>query len=332
MQSLAEPALSTFFTAAVAEQHRAAQHRGVVTSHLRFNDLTVRVDVAGVGLADTLLAALAHRNADPGTEVHATIAIWEARTCPTPAVPFPWRESDIEPGGLVRGSDRDGVLAAHDTFSGALTVVDVRERAVLHRVRDRVSVPWWERAAPLRAALFWALGGQVGDLVHAGAVGDERGAVLLAGARGSGKTTVVRAAIARGLQFVADDYLLLRVGGDLEALSLYGTVSVRARSDDDVKDVLDVASLAPGSLRESLRVRAVVVPRIGGGHTELRRVSPGATLRAWAPGTALQMPWDNGAVVASLAEVVRRVPCFALDVGDDPDQLASAVLRALDEA
>ena len=255
MQSLAEPALSTFFTAAAAEQHRAAQHVGVVTSHLRFNGLTVRVDVAGVGLADSLLAALAHRNADLGTEVHATIAIWEARTCPTPAIPFPWRESDIEPGGLVRGSDRDGVLAVHDTFSGALTVVDVRERAVLHRVRDLASVPWWERAAPLRAALFWALGGQVGDLVHAGAVGDERGAVLLAGARGSGKTTVVRAALARGLQFVADDYLLLRVGGDLEALSLYGTVSVRARSNGDVKDVLDVASL-DGRLAQRVDARA----------------------------------------------------------------------------
>jgi hypothetical protein len=55
-------------------------------------------------------------------------------------------------------------------------------------------------------------------------------------------------------------------------------------------------------------------------------------LRAWAPSTVFQMPFDDGAVVASLADVVRTVPCFTLDVGDDEAELASAVAQVVEQA
>jgi hypothetical protein len=216
-------------------------------------------------------------------------------------------------------------------------------------VRDLGTVPWWERAAPLRAALFWALGGEGRYLVHAGAVGDERGGVLLAGAIGSGKTTVALAALTGGLGYVADDYVLLDVADEPTAVSIYANAKLDdghlerfpalasrvchpPASEAGEKAVLDVAGLLPGALRESLPVRAVLVPRVRGGRARLSRVSAAEALLALAPSTVLQMPFDDGAVVASLAALVRRVPCFGLDVGDDPGELAGALERALEEA
>ena len=118
-------------------------------------------------------------------------------------------------------------MAVHEAYSGAVTLVDCGEGALLHRVPDCRAVPWWERAAPLRAeALFWALAGQGRHLVHAGAVGDERGGVLVAGASGSGKTTVTLAALLHGLSYVADDYVLLHDRGELTACSIYGTAKL----------------------------------------------------------------------------------------------------------
>jgi len=224
-------------------------------------------------------------------------------------------------------------VGVHETYSGALTLFDRIEHAGLHRVRDCRAVPWWERAAPLRPALFLALGTDDRHLVHAGAVGDDRGGVLVVGARGSGKTTVARAAIDHGLAFVADDYLLLDTSEEPpNAVSLYSTASILSQPDGGEKTVIDVGSLRPDSLRESLRVRAVVMPHIRGGRARLRRVSPGVALRAWASSTVFHMPFDGGAVMASLADVVRRVPCFALDVGDVAAELAAAVVDVLDGA
>jgi hypothetical protein len=237
---------------------------------------------------------------------------------------------DIGPGGLVRGSDPDHVLAVHDTYSGAVTLVDRAERALLHRVPHHRAVPWWDRAAPLRPALFWALGGDGRHLVHAAAVGDDRGGILLVGAAGSGKTTVARAAAVNGYGYVADDYLLLiQLGTEATAVSLYSTMSVRAEPEAEEKVVVDLAALMPGSLRESLPVCAVVVPRIIGGPTRLSRLSPANALLAWAPCTALQMPFD-GAMLATLAAVVRQVPCFELQVGDEEAELAGAVESILE--
>jgi hypothetical protein len=288
---------------------------------------------AGAGLADLLLGAFSPRRDDGcGGEADATISLWEERACRGESAPFPWRIIDVGAGGLVAGSDVDGVVAVHDTFSGAVTVVDRGRRALLHRVRDLGTVPWWERAAPLRAALFWALGGEGRHLVHAGAVGDDRGAALLVGGSGSGKTTVTLAALAHGFGYLADDYLLLQGAGEPTVTSIYNTASVRVGPEAGEKAVLDVAGLLPGALRESLPVRAVLVPRVRGGRARLSRVSAAEALLALAPSTVLQMPFDDGAVVASLAALVRRVPCFGLDVGDDPGELAGALERALEEA
>ena len=323
--------LPAFYTAAAHEHDLAAEQGGLVERNLRFGDRTVQVRIAGPDLAAVLLGAFAERGGETASAEDASVAVWEAAACPAGVVPVPWDWTDVGPGGLVRGSGADGLVAVHETGSGALTLIETSKRAVLHRVLDRALVPWWERAAPLRPSLFWALGGAGRHLVHAGAVGDDRGGVLLVGARGAGKTTVVVAALHHGLDLIADDYVLLRAGSGWEAVSVYGTVSV-ADGVAESKTVLDATAATAASVRESLPVRAVVAPRVRGGRAQLRCVNPALALRAWAPSTALHMPFDEGAVVASLADIVRSVPCFTLDVGDDESELANALDQVLDRA
>jgi hypothetical protein len=153
-------------------------------------------------------------------------------------------------------------------------------------------------------------------------VASERGALVLAGRRGSGKTTAVRAGLAHGLRLVADDYLVLDASDGM-AWPLYRTVSV-ARAGSAEKSVIHL-----GRVEGPATIEAVVVPRIRGGRSELARLSAAAALRAWASATALHMPYDAGAVVASIARLVRTVPCFDLEIGDGEEQLATALSGAL---
>ncbi len=348
MSRRAEEPLAGFFGKAAREHARAIAGAGEVDRVLCVGDRRVRLRFAGSSLADALTDALRARLVEDAGPVHATIGLWQERGLPGASCPVPWHEVDVGARGLLRGRDGAEVIAVHDAGSGALTLVDRAACELLHRVPDAATLPWWERAAPLRPALFWALSGAGRHLVHAGAVGDgRRGGVLLAGAGGSGKTTVALAALTAGMAYVADDYLLLHSHPEPVAWNMYGTakldasqlarfprlaggLSISADPQEDEKSVLDVRALFPGEPACSLAIRAVVVPRIRGGRARLRRASPGEALLALAPSTTFQMPFDDGQVVGSLAALARRVPAFALDVGDDPDELAQAIDRVLD--
>ncbi len=319
---------STFLLQASAEYRRAAEGAGEVVRRVRLATRRVELRFAGAGLADLLFGPLAHRLDGVAGDADRTISIWERSAAPEPRLTVPWGWEDIGPGGLVRDRCGDDVVAVHETVSGAVTLVAPGERRMLHRIQDKRAVRWWERAAPIRPALCWALGGGRRHLVHAGAVGDDRGCILLVGGPGSGKTTVALAALAAGLDLIADDYLLLDASGVGRACSIYSTVSVTAARRAESKDVRDFAACT----RESLPVIAVLAPRVCGGRTRLSPLDPPRALRAWAPSTTLHMPYDRGAVVSSLAGVVRQVPCFALDVGDDQAGVTDAVTSAIEQA
>ena len=355
-ETAAHTALPAFLEDAAREQAAAAASVGGCDFDLRFADRLIRLRFAGDELADALLPPFRPRLVDfdtvgadsqPPAEPSATIALWQERDVPGRALSIPWRESDLAARGLLRGPDDSDVVAVHELGYHAITLIDRRSRLLLHRVPDSTVLPWWERAAPLRPALFWALSGADRHLVHAGAVGDERGGVLLAGAGGSGKTIVALTALAGGMKYVSDDYLLLHTHAEPVAWNLFATAKLDAGhlarlprlaataniSPDPVPDekwVLDVADLFPEALAPALPIRAIVVPRIRGGHSALRPASAGVALLALAPSTAFQMPYDDGAVVASLAALARSVPAFVLDVGDDVGELPVAIDRVLD--
>ncbi|HEX4108548.1 MAG TPA: hypothetical protein VHX88_10460 [Solirubrobacteraceae bacterium] len=316
-----------------------ARHAGPAVEHVRrFGDARLRLCVTGRALAD-LLEALGGRPTQAPPD--GCIRLWER---PPGAPPVPWREHDLGPRGLVRRPGAPGETHAAVNEPHALTLVDVPAREVLWRSEAAAELPWWERAAPLRPALFWALAGPGRGLVHAGAVGDERGAVLLAGPGGSGKTTVALAAAADGMRYVADDYLLIEAGPPARAVNLFTTAKLDAghlarfpalarrarRSADPVDGEKYVLPMPQDALATELVVRAVAVPQIAGPRTAVRSISGAAALLALAPSTAMQMPYDGGAVLATLASVVRGLPCFALEVGEDPADLAPAVDEMLE--
>ncbi len=355
-ETAADRALPAFFEDAAREHAATVASTGGRDHDLRFADRLIRLRFAGDELADALLAPfrprlagldVARSDLDPAAPPDATIALWQERDVPGHALPIPWREADLAARGLLRGPDGSDVAAVHELGYGAITLIDRRARLLLHRVPDRAVLPWWERAAPLRPALFWALSEHDRHLVHAGAVGDDRGGVLLAGPGGSGKTIVALTALAGGMRYVADDYLLLHTRPEPVAWNLFATAkldaghlaripqlasaaSISPNPVADEKWVLDVAELFPDALVPALPIRAIVVPRIHGGRCALRPTSAGVALLALAPSTAFQMPYDDGAVVASLAAVARSVPAFVLDVGDDVQELPGAIDRVLD--
>jgi hypothetical protein len=107
------------------------------------------------------------------------------------------------------------------------------------------------------------------------------------------------------------------------------------------KALVRIPDLAPGRLKRQLEVAAVVAPTlspsqptyIGGAdglgeiRPAVRAISAAAALRAVAPSTIVQAGFGGGDSLATLADLVRRVPSYALELSPSPAANAAAVER-----
>ena len=339
----------------------ACQTSGCVQRDLVIGGRGLRLRFAGPALVEPLSGALAHAEAASSVPAVATALLWDAASTGVPLPPVQWRACDLDDYGQsrgyrVRGWDRDGLYTLHDPGYGAITVFDLDSRTAIYATTDAAAVPVYERAAPLRTFLHWALSELGRHLVHAGAVGGPHGGVLVAGRSGSGKSTLALSCVESGFGYLGDDYVLLDVnavppvahaihstakldpGGwpdRLPAAAHLGKDTLPAvahpgmwqdlnrDTSDGGKAVLDVYRVRPAALRPSVPVRAVVLPRVRpGSPTYVRDASAGEGLRAVAPSTVLQHFGHGASGIETVAELMRRVPVYFIEFGSD---IASAV-------
>ncbi|RZS91446.1 hypothetical protein EV189_0687 [Motilibacter rhizosphaerae] len=347
-------AAGAWFDAASASWQEAARRRGRHDVDLDVGGVRLRLAFAGEELVPDLTMALGHLRVPPG-DAALEVRLFDSGSTGVAPPRFPWQAPDVGHRGLVAGvSDDDvstvfhGDLMALDGDFRALSLVRRSTGEALFWVLDRDRVPWWERAAPLRTLLHWALRGPRRLLVHAACVGTGGSGVLLAGPGGSGKSTTAVAALQAGLQYAGDDYVLVETGAEtatgtgVRAHSVYGTAKLTAESAallpglppvhpsayDGAKRVVDVGALHGDRLVRALDVRALVLPRpVPGSPTRLRPATAAQALMALAPTTVLQLPPDGGAALAPLAALARAVPVWHLDLGGDPREAVELVAR-----
>lgn len=338
------------FTRAATEALAAT---GSLERRIVLGSVSIRIRCAGPALCALLLGALDHaRDDDPSGEADVTLDLFDTRTCGVHPPRFPWAARDVGARGEIAGGDGDvralfhGDLLAPEHDFRAVSVFSRRRAHGALWVLSPDRVPWWERAAPLRTLLHWSLAAPPRRLlVHAAAVGGASRGALLIGAGGSGKSTTAVACVEAGMRAAGDDYVLLDAVGDV-AHPLYGTaklaphsvallpgVAAAVRPDDGhdaEKLVVDLAGRWPARMARPVSVDALVIPRIvQTGRTRLVGGSGADALRALAPTTIFQLPGDNRALLAVLAELARRLPTYVLELGGPPSEAVAELDRLL---
>jgi hypothetical protein len=346
-----EPARIDCLAAAGAGFAEAARRAPVWERAHAIAGRTVVLRVAGPALAASLAPALAHHPAPAHEAPTLTIHAWDIAATGVPMPPFP--ESAVDGGRTARERvEAPRRVRIHYGFDPrALTVLDEEDDSAYVAYGDAAALPSWELGSPLLIALHWWMHRNGRDLVHGAALGTERGGVLLAARGGSGKSSTALAALsprgrASGLRYAGDDYCLVGMDDGPRAHTLYGTGKVAraqaARFPDlvagplldpgrpDEKIVMHVAAGAPERMIRDFPIRALVVPVIDGGPTRVLPISPGRALRALAPSTVLQLSGAGGRTLASMAELVRRVPAHALHLAPDPREAPAVIAELLD--
>ena len=342
---------SRYFAAAGARFAEAARRLGSHEHTYRIAGRDVVVRAAGEALVERTDPALARpgvadpvgADADGGPIRDASLVVemWDTVRSGVPIGRAPWGADDFRPLGLVRPFCTDRFLTAVDVHTASLSLYDRRSSTARFWLEDAQHMAYWQAASPLRLILSWWASTLGMQLTHVAAVTGPRGAALLVGGAGAGKSTTSLSCVVGGLGFLGDDYCLLDpADGAATVHRVYSTAKLRpdaferlpqllplARNRsrlDREKAVLDLAPTFAGSLVESAPVRAVVIPRVTG-RFRTRAVSPGSVLRAMAPSTVFGLFGATDGSLSTLARLSRTVPGYEVELGRDLDGVVDAI-------
>ncbi len=341
--AIADAAAQAYLSTAMAVFDAAATE--AVERWYRIGDLTVRLRFANSALVGAMTAAFAHLAAPTSGAADLTILLLDTASTGIAAV-RPWSRDDYLAHGRIRGYNTERFQTVYQHGVDAINLLDQQSNVGVFWARDAAAIPYYERSSPLRNLLHWWMSRRARQLVHGAAVGTAEGAALIVGAGGSGKSTSALCCIGSGLLYCGDDYALvapdpeprvysLYCSGKLEPFHLRNFPHLLARVESpevpEGEKVLLFADRQEDGVAPSLPLRAILVPRITGMRdTTVGKASPAQALRALAPSTLFQLPNAGAEALRSMAALVGRLPCHALNLGTDLVQIPGAIRMLLE--
>ncbi|MCU0760470.1 MAG: glycosyltransferase [Steroidobacteraceae bacterium] len=346
-----EQAQAGFFAAVHAAALEAERAAGRTVVPLEVAGSRIDLVFAGTRLLVDIMPALRHLVTESGTPAEATFHLWDGHTTGVRMPPPPCSPEEFTDRGDLWGFDSPRYRAAFHWIEWSVNVMDLESGEAVYWVKFADHLPYWSKASPLRTLFHWALERSGGQLLHAAAVGDENGAVLITGKGGVGKSTTALTGLVHGLRYAADDYLAVRLDPVPTVYSLFSTAKLNAhdiekfpqlapyvtnlQSFHGEKAVMRLFPAFEPQIMRAMPLRAVLTPRIEASpETRFEPADPMTLRRAAAFTTLSQLPYAGQRTQDFIEAMIDRLPRYEIVLGHDPARVAAAIrgFLARDEA
>ncbi len=303
-----------------------------------------QLNFANDALIPRVMPALAHLEIPP-TDAALQLWLFDSATTHVSLPLAPFQNGIPEQEGWQYADETRHIL--WNPLFQTLTMLDAARGVGYFWTRDANNFSYHEASFPLRNLWQWWLGGRGLQLAHAAAVCNERGAAVIVGASGAGKSTIALACLQSPLNYLGDDFVLLRAEPEPQVFSLFASaklhadqlerfphlqhrVSNAARLDSE-KALLFVNQHFPEKIRKHAIVRVLLLPRVvGAGETRAREISAARALRELAVSTLFLLRGAGKAELDALANFARRLPCYELELGADVREIPRVIENVLE--
>lgn len=324
--------------------------------------IILRLEFIGTSMIAPMTQALAHLSQPKADKSHykpdLTICLWDSNSTGAEMPSPPWAHEDYVVRAEIKGYNDDRFHTAYDVWGGGLRLLDKQRNLAFFWTRDAQSLPSYERGAPLRMILNWWLREQQFQFMHAAAVGNENGGVLMAGKGGSGKSTSSLSCLNSSLRFASDDYCLLNLNKDsspnskqrapAQVLSLYSSAKLEQKNIqhflphlegyisnqhelESEKALLFLSEHFSDKLIQAFPLKAIFLPTVSGNRdTTLKPASAISALKALAPSTLFQLSGAGKTEFNNMTMLVKSIPSYTLSLGTDLTQIPQTIAHFLD--
>lgn len=293
--------------------------------------------------ADRLFRACSHIASEDIADPDITFYFLDEQSAGFNLPELPWDLTQIGVQGVIDDLSTGDLKAVWQFGSDVLYLYHRIEKWGLFWTHDVSKLPHWELSFPLRYPVTWMFEERNALMVHAGAVGTRKGAVLLVGKSGSGKSTTSISALQHGMQFLGDDYVLASTPPSPRVYSLFSAVKASSRTLAELKSDGSTLTQYPLGTTEETEKRvtyledyfgrqivsdlpliAMIHPVIANQHApEMTTTTAGKMLKTCAPSTIFQIPCDRPRAFNKLRLISESLPCFEFRLCPDLNRNAA---------
>ncbi len=309
---------------------------------------TIRLRFAGSALVPHVTPALEHLRIAPVDAPDLTLCLWDSDSTGIPGPPPICPRASFTDRGDIWGFYSDRIKTAFHWSDFSVNILDHESSLGVYWVQDAATQPYWARSSPLRTLLHWRFERQGCQLVHGAAVGTADGAVLITGKGGVGKSTTALSCLDTGLDYLGDDYVVIRGGDKPSVCSLYCTAKLNAdnvirfpgfrefvSNPDELDDEKAVIHLHPrfaDRLKQEVPLKAILTPRFrDGDETTFSPESPLVLRQATCFATMCQLPGVGRLTYEFFDHLCATVPGYVLHVGRDLEGIPPVISGLLNQ-
>lgn len=302
---------------------------------------------AGDSLIPVLTPALAHLRLPDDSTPEATVYIWDTKSAGVEMVPPPCEKTHFTDRGDIWGFNSERIKTAFHWSEFSVNIMDLHTNTAVYWVKDPEHLPYWATSSPFRTIFHWWMEKNGCQLMHAAAVGTEDGAVLITAKGGAGKSTTAVSSLLNGMDYIADDYLIVKIDPVPKVFSLYSTAKIGVEDDhrfpelqkyvanhlneNQEKDVLFLYPAFKNQIQKELPVKTILMPSIqtNQNETTFSPISFWRIYRAMSFTTMSQLPGVGTHTHEYFKKLCNSVSCMTLNLGRDVKKVPSALRNHL---
>ena len=332
LQPKTEEEQVAFFNGVYERYRQAVDNVGEVHHDYRVAGTTVRLSFAGGRLVPFLTRALEHLRIDPVETPDATFCLWDSQSTRVTMLPPPCDREGFSDRGDLWGFNSHRIKTAFHYHDYSVNLFDHERRTGIYWVQNSAVLPYWVLASPVRTLFHWWMERNGCQLVHAAAVGVGDDALLIVGKGGLGKSSTALTCLEEGLEFLGDDYVIVRNEPRPTVYSLYATAKIN-REDierfpefrphlskqevpEDEKAVLFLNPHFSSQLRLEMPIAAIAVPRVvERPDTRLIPEAEAVVQQAASFTTMSQLPYSGNHTLQLFAALCGSLPGYRIELG-----------------
>src|SRR6056297_480422 len=306
---------------------------------------TVCIEFAGDVLIQPLTNALCHLQIPEVDDPNFTILAWDSESTGVDMISPPCDHSHFTDRGDIWGFNSKRIKTAFHWSEFSVNVADLHKNTAVYWVKSPHHFPYWVQSSTFRTIFHWWMEQNSAQLLHAAAVGIDGKAILLTGKGGAGKSTTALSCLSAGMEYYADDYLIVKIEeGRPVVYSLYSTGKLNRHADIYFPDFDEYASshvdknqekevfyFYPGlqkQIKSAAPLTAILEPQIKGEkRSSFSSVSQWQMHRALSFTTMSQLPGVGHRTHNFIHNLSKGVSCYAFHPGTDMKEVPQTLKK-----